>query len=207
MTADREDIQRLLAYAENALDSASRAEIDRRLGCEPDLRQELSSIRRLLEQLTPDLREGPSSDTCRHVESLLSGRPEVEPTSWIQSLTRRFAEIIFDSRRQPALGLRRSGGSANGHLLFRLDDLMIDLHISPPPPAEGGPWTLLGQVSPIEPDARWEAALRRTQAPSDPQFAEVDSRGCFAFKCRPGLHQVLIRIGLDQVVSIDSLQI
>lgn len=61
-----------------------------------------------------------------------------------QNPVRQFAELIFDSCRQPALQGVRSGQADTRHLVYRADDVMIDLQLGAT--TEPNRMSLIGQV-------------------------------------------------------------
>lgn len=196
MSNSRLTFELLLAYAAGELTPGQAAEVAAKLAADPEAARRAAQIRATIEALrTDDTQPAPPATRAAAVQLFRPRGPVASAPGLIANLRRIVADLVFDSRAQPALaGLRGAGRSYQ--LSYTSEPADVDLDVT----AEAEQRQVRGQVS-VTGAAR-AIEVRWTRAGSEQPLPGVtpDEHGAFAFRTPPGNFELQVRVGEDVVV-------
>ena len=145
--------EQLILYAVGELAPLESVATERHLAASPQAAAYVAKVQAVLETMRTDESEAPSVVVIKRTIAAFSGGGESqESLGWLEPLRRRVAQLIFDSRAQPALAGFR-GASASYQLAYDSDSRRVELRVSPPQRSARDAWRVRGQVT-AEPDYR-----------------------------------------------------
>jgi len=192
-------IESLVAFAAGEMDQSDAHSIEARISVAPELASRVQEIRQVLNAMQRDDTRVPRSVTIRRAIALFTEREKLVPSAWLNPAFRAVAELIFDSRRTPAIAGFR-GGSLGYHQSYRAGASVIDLQIAAPTDPEAPIWKVRGQVESSESTEPGTALLSETQNNRVVAQAVPDEAGCFTLCASAGQYDLVIGIGVQSIV-------
>jgi anti-sigma factor RsiW len=194
------DYQKLISYAAGDLAGPDAADVEAWLARDPAAAQTVARFRLLRESLLRD--ECPPADAVERAKAIFhpaAARPAPPaPLAWAQDLVRIVAQLVFDSRAQPALAGLRGGGSGF-QLTYDLssgagggEPAELDLQAEPAPAARS--WRVVGQVTGRFRDDAMRVDVCRAGSPAAIQTVRSDGRGMFVLSVEPGTYDLHLRL-------------
>lgn len=133
-------------------------------------------------------------------DATVANRPGVL-ASWIESVDRFIATVIYDSRVQPA-AVRFADPTAGDriNLTFETEGGEVDVQAERlgerhEVGREARRWRIMGQISSDSPGGRRELALVHRDASAAPLHAVADEHGTFIIDASAGAYELLLRDG------------
>jgi anti-sigma factor RsiW len=202
MPKRRFDDNDLIRYAAGELDSQAEAAVSAYLA--DDGREHAASVARLraaISTMRSDTSVEPSADAMDRYKAIFRPQPA---RGWLESARRVLADLVFDSRQQPALaGLR--GGATAVQLAFECELAEIEMELEAD--ADEGRWHVTGQATPFG-DSGDEIRIGwATPGAAAPTLeATADEHGAFSAILGAGEYDMFVQVG-DTVVLIPRLRV
>lgn len=198
MAHDKITFETLIAYATGELDQEAADRVEEHLRVSRTDAEKVSRLQSVIQTMRSDDTSTPPAELLERAKAIFQ---PANRSAWYE-LRRRLeevvAELVFDSRKQPALAGFR-GSSDVVQLSYESEVADVDLEITPTIAEGRTTWLLMGQISPHETPAHPIVAL---MSPSDETFCvEImpDEHGVFTLHSAPGEYELLIRFA-DRVV-------
>lgn len=193
-------IEKLMAYATNSLSESEAAAIAGRVAADPLISQQLARIQAVLKTLQRH-HDTPASAHELH-RAFAIAREHPRTASWLSRLQAVIANCIFDSRVQPALGLR---GPASGtvSLAYETPAATIDLELTR---SGEEAWELMGSVSFESGQAVSEIAIGLAGAETAEFVVKPNAQGVFTVRLAPNTYDMVLSAGTT-VVRIADLKL
>lgn len=201
--------EQLLSLASGELTPELAGRVTAMVRSSPDTAATLEQIRQVLQTLRSDDTKMPSAPVVERAVAAFGQRRKnvVAPqsTGWLDTAARIIVELVFDSRRTPALAGFRGGGPGY-QLAYQCEFASIDLHVSPPDFNVDCSWKLRGQVSFEHGGRAADLALVNPQTRETLERASTDDRGCFKLVAPRGEYDLLIHAQSDTLL-VPALEI
>jgi hypothetical protein len=211
MNPDPISFEMLANYALNEATDAQRQLVEAQISRSPELATVFEQIQSVVATLRRDESVEPPREVVKRAVALMAEQRRAAAPHWPARIKQFIARLIFDTRQQPALAGFR--GTATAYQAAYASDLIsIDLQIEPEGPSRmGRPWTIRGQIRPIEgdrPEATdvLEVLLQRLSDGVEIAQTEPDLRGRFKLSAEPGDYKMIIGLASGQVV-IDAVHV
>jgi len=196
----------LISYAAGGLDDGTRRKLQAHLASSPADRKKVVRIRSALETMRQDDSCAPASDTVERARGILHVAAAQAGERWWKRLIRVAAEVVFDSRLQPALGGFRGRGD-DFQLSYDCPIAEVDLQCRPDEHERGDRcWTLTGQVSSKSDASRAEIALLRSDSSVPVQTVQADNFGVFHLKAARGDYNLLVCV-VGEVLELTNIEL
>jgi anti-sigma factor RsiW len=195
----------LVAFALGELSAAEAAAVQAHLLEHATDAQFVADVRRTVETMRRDDSTLPPPGVIAKAKAIFgSGHCPVERPSWLDQLSHVIAELVFNSRSQPALvGLR--GPEDSLQLSYSAGTVEVDLQIESVTPG-GRRWQIIGQVTTDEAPSATAVALIPRGARIPAAVAVSDAHGVFSLDAMPGTYELAIRLP-DRVVLLPDIEI
>lgn len=197
----------LVEFATGELNDEQRGRIEQALAGSTALLRDLEQIRRVLEAIRTDDTVHPPDELVERVASLAARHRSDEQADsmpvWQDRAACLIAQLVFDSRSQPALAGFR-GASESYHLAYHSESAIVDLQVTPATDdSEGGSFRVRGQVTPGTSDRA--RGVRLLAHGSDQVVTETtaDERGWFRFVTNGGLYDLKVALTQDTILLPD----
>ncbi|MCA9242751.1 MAG: hypothetical protein KDA32_02260 [Phycisphaerales bacterium] len=189
---DQPTFEALLAYA---LGDATDADTIRRaVAGNSEAARTLRTIESTLTAMRTDDSEAPSPEALRRAMAIMTPKPQ--KLGWLETIQRVVADLVFDSRLQPALAGFRSA-SAGVQLVFQSEVGEIELQVAPRPSSEGEGWVVTGQMTPMADDVEIVVLSGDGDVVTTTM---LDDAGMFTFPLETDTFQLMIRAGSGAIV-------
>ena len=210
MSSAKMNYDQLIAYAAGELTSEQATEVQAYLAANPKAAEPIAMYRQAQSALQADQNAAPPAEVVAKAKAIFASAPSEPAASWLDHLQQLLADLVFDSRAQPAMAGYR-GPATTFQLSFECDAANIDLEAEPmtstvAAPSEKMQWRIMGQVD-------WEDASSPVQiAVVDPgtenPIAETiaDEHGMFDVQVPAGRFDVLFQAD-DKVVVLRDIEI
>jgi anti-sigma factor RsiW len=199
MAKDDITYEMLIAYAAGELPADAVARVEAHLARFPDDAVALERIQATIQAMRADDSVDPPAKTLARAKAIFQPMERPARPSWLDRLERVVADLVFDSRTQPALAGVRGAGEAI-QLAYASAVAEIDLELLPGAGEDPHQWTLMGQISVPTPASNMEVALvSQTEGELYAQ-TQPDAHGVFKLQLGPGVYDVVIRIERRTVV-------
>lgn len=194
------DYEQLLAYAAGELSGEAAAAVERWIRSDADAAATVSRFRAVADAVRTDRSEAPPADSLSAARALF--RP-VGSASLLDRVRRVIAELVYDSRRQPALvGIR--GAEQGYQLSFESEFADVDLQIEPV--AGAATRRVMGQITPRG-SARAAAVAFSIEGERDAvRTAAADDGGLFSVETTVGSFDVTITTS-DGVLVLPGVEV
>lgn len=195
--------EQLVAYVTGEISAEESLGIEREAAVSADTAAAIARLRSIIQTMRTDDTVAPSP---RAVAAAIAihARNFVPQPSWLERLARSVGELVFDSRRQPALvGLR--GDDETVQLSFSSALADVDLQLDPASP-ESTNVNIMGQVSAHAASAATEVALVEPRAGVAVGVATPDESGVFRLQARPGAYDLVVRLD-DAAIVLPNIEI
>ncbi len=200
MSRHRIPYDKLIAYAAGDLTGSDADRVQELLADDPQAADTVARFRMARETLQADDGVEPSAEAVMSARAIFRPRPR---TSFIERAAEGVAELIFDSRAQPAFaGLR--GQATAFQTTWRLspeDGLDLDLQAELVDDGAGGErWRMVGQVVSREPLGSLQVELCRAGSTATIESVDTDQRGAFLLHLEPGTYDLYLNLPHSVVV-------
>lgn len=191
MDSDGTTYDRLLHLASEPQTDESRREIDAIIQAHPAAADRLARIQSMLACLRSHHAVAPSATAMAEAVSIAANRRtrDANRPGWLERAGIALAELLFDSRVQPTLGLR--GDEPGFQLTYQGDLADVDIDACP---TEGGRWLLLGHISPREAILIDEVVVCPVGGEGWTPV-ELSDRGAFRIALSKARYELVIRSG------------
>lgn len=195
--------EQLLAYVTGEGSADERAHIEREAADSAETAATLARLQSIVRTMRTDDTFAPSPEAVAAAIAI-HARHFVPQPSWLERLARTVAEMVFDSRREPALvGLR--GDDETVQLSFSSALADIDLQLDPAG-LDSDDVNIMGQVSPHAVAAETEVALIEPRGGVAVGVTTPDESGVFRLHARPGAYDLVVRLN-DAAVVLPNIEI
>lgn len=199
--------EQLLAYAAGDLEGPERADVEARLANDPDAQAMIRLYQSAQVAMSTDDSVAPPTDAVARAKAVYTAPQREKTMRWLEKAQQLVAQLVFDSRTQPALaGIRSFSNSCS--LVFETEHESIDVQAEPTRNADGciTGWQIVGQVAQDDDARACPVAFLRTDDQSVAANAMLDERGVFTLDVKPGMYE--IRIGLPRhTIILPSLDL
>ena len=201
--------EQLILYAVGELAPSEAAATERHLAGSPQAAAYVAKVRTVLQTMRTDKTEAPSVAVIKRAISVFSGGGEGRGSlAWLEPLRRRVAQLVFDSRAQPALAGFR-GGTSDYQLTYDSEMGRVELRVSPAERVALKAWRVRGQVTPEQhrEGGAFGSVILLTPGTTDAlAVAELDQYGRFKIDSDGGTYDLAVRCG-DEAMIAPNLQI
>jgi hypothetical protein len=191
--------EQLVEYVLGEADEAARSRLERAIAGSPALAARVQEIRDLIHLLATDDSVEPSQALMAQVTAMLGRAPRehllAAVADRIAGAVRAVAQLVYDSRAQPALAGFRGPSSVPGRphqLTYRAGDATVDLSLA----RQGDGWEVRGQVSGPTRETATPIALVPSGTTRMTASTAADDRGYFRLEVDRGVYDLLIGSGL-----------
>ncbi len=204
--------EQLILYAVGDLADPEATATESYLTGSPQATAYVAKVRCVLETMRTDDTEAPSIAMIKRTVMAFSGAEATDeqsgPLAWLEELGHRVAQLIFDSRAQPALAGFR-GGTSDYQLTYDSDMGRVELRVSPAERVAHKAWRVRGQVTPEQhrEGGAFGSVILLTPGTTDAlAVAELDQYGRFKIDSDGGTYDLAVRCG-DEAMIAPNLQI
>ncbi len=210
MSSAKVNYEQLIAYAAGELSPEQAAQVQAYLRANPRAGDPIALYKQAQAAVQTDQSAAPPAELVAKAKAIFATSPSELAATWLDHLQQLIADLVFDSRAQPALAGYR-GPATTFQLSFECDAANIDLEAEPivgvgATPSEPAQWRIMGQVD-------WQGASSPAQiAMVDPgtenRVAEAiaDEHGMFNLEAPAGRYDVLVQVD-DKVVVLRNIEI
>lgn len=185
--------EQLVAFAAGELNAAEAEWIASCLSSDAEAAREVSMLQAIISTMRADRSTPAPVDSVAHAKSVFRPHAAAAGESWWRRATRAVAELVFDSRTQPALAGFRSGGGAGFQLEFETESARVDLQFEPRD-EDRKSWNVIGQVTTQASDPMAQVAVLSVGRSSPVHEANADEGGVFAFEVMRGEYEFCVRV-------------
>jgi anti-sigma factor RsiW len=203
MMPSRPTHEQLVAFAAGEMNAADATWIAAYLPTDAAAAREVAMLQAIIGTMRADRSTPAPLDSVADAKALFRPRAAVAGESWWQRATRAVAELVFDSRMQPALAGFRSSGGAGFQLEFESDVAHVDLQFEPRD-EERDNWSVIGQVASKAADPNAEIAILLRGKDSAVREATADESGVFTFEVDRGDYDFCVRVR-DRVMVLPGI--
>ena len=194
--------EQLVAYAAGEMGPAEAELVRAYLLTNQSVAGEFAAIESIIKTMRTDCSVSAPADSIAAAKAIF--RPQPAGTPWWQRLAQAAAELVFDSRMQPALAGFRSSGGSGFQLAFESDAGSVDLQFDPQDETREH-WRIMGQVSPADgPNA--EVAVLVTAGNERVGEASADDSGVFSLDIDRGEYDLCVRVR-DRVLRLPGIRV
>lgn len=194
--------EQIVAYASGELKSDDAETVRQYLLKNDSAANEYASIQAIISAMRADRSVSAPADSIAAAKSIFRPQPAVTP--WWKRLAEIAAEVVFDSRMQPALAGYRSSPGSGFQIAVESDAGGVDLQFEPQDETREH-WRIMGQVSPADgPNA--EVAILMTAGDASVQEASADDSGFFSLTIDRGDYDLCIRVR-DRVLRVPGIRV
>ncbi len=202
--------RQLIAYAAGELPAEEAAEVQAYLAANPSAAEPVALYGQARAALQDDQGADPPADVVAKAKRIFAGAQSDPALGWLARLEQFIAELVFDSRAEPALAGYR-GAAMTFQLSFECELASVDLEAEPLVDGNAvGPdesqWRIMGQVDLRQPDSLIELALVEQGTGAKVADTVADEHGMFALEVKAGRYDLLLRVG-DKVVVLRNIEI
>ncbi len=200
--------EQLIRYATGDLEPAEAAAAKAHLSNSPLATKYMEKVRSVLSTMQADDTQAPSLALIKRTIATFSAGVETgegrSPLAWLEPLRQVVAQLIFDSRAQPALAGFR-GSSDSYQLTYKNELACVELGVSQQQ-TQRDIFRLRGQTTTEQKREYGSVALLSTGS-NDPQaVSEMDKHGRFKFDAKPGKYDLAVQIG-DEALIVQEISI
>ena len=194
--------EQLVAYASGDLSAEEAQTVRAFLAADATAASAFERIRDIVQVLRSDHSASAPADSVAAAKSIFRPQPAVEP--WWKRLAEIVAEVVFDSRMQPALAGFRSSGGSGFQIALESDAASVDLQFEPRDETRES-WRIMGQVVPADgPNA--EIAVLVAAGSDRVGEASADDSGVFTMIVDRGEYDLCVRIR-DRVLRVPGIRV
>ncbi len=201
---------RLVAFAAGELSGTAAAEVEAIAARDPEAAAVIRRFRLAVETGRRDDSVAPPADVLSRARALFASRPAPARAGLLDALRRIIAELVYDSRLQPALaGVRGVGRSRQ--LSFESELADIDVEIEPLTGESPERLRVSGQIArrggaPAAGAAPLGISLAAPGSLEALSSATADPRGMFSMNAIPGRYDLLITVD-DAVLVLPGVTV
>lgn len=193
MSAIEVTFEQIVAYASGDMDAAQAAQIEKLVQSNPTYVRQLARIQTILGTFRTHLDTEPSAGALHRAFAAAAKAPAAE--GWISRLGAIIAKCIFDSRLQPALGLR--GAADTVQLSFEGELADVDLELTRDATNH---WSLMGHVATRSGEPVEEIAIGMSGAATPEWTVSPNAQGVFRLQLSPASYELVLRRGADAMM-------
>lgn len=195
--------ERLIAYAAGELAPLEATAVERELAQDAAAAATVARFRRAMTAVRDDRSESPPAAALAAAKALF--RPAPAGPSLFDRLRRVLADLVYDSRTQPALVGVRGGGSTY-QLTYESGMGEIDVQVETAPGGDAAPRRLIGQVTLNEPAAFGRVVITAPGTEETIASASIDAGGVFSLTTGAGNFDLWIALG-DAVIVVPGVDV
>lgn len=198
MTQSRSDFELLMQFATAELSAADRQRLEARMASDGALRTRAERLRGVVAAMRSDNSIAPPPHAVERAYGIFESKAPAAAGSLWSQLKQVIAEIVFDSRVQPALSGYR--GSDEGYQVsYAVPGGDVDIEVRPDADAAGH-WSVIGQVS-VADSEPIAVALRASGAAAPLLESMSDRQGVFRLRTdQVGSFELCLRLGGELLV-------
>ena len=195
----------LLAYATGELPPAEAAEVSEYLDRHPAAAAMVARFRASRAAAATDETVAAPPDVVRRAKEIFDPARLPRPATWFERLDQLVADLVFDSRLQPAT-VRLGPADEQVQLAWEAGGIEVDLQARRVAGDGGARWRVIGQVGAEAPPAGLRVAVRR--GGDGPVVAETTTgEGCtFSVELADGRYDLLLERP-DGVLVLENLRL
>lgn len=185
--------QQLIAYAAGEIPGAEAEQVQAHLERDAEAARTVRCYRLASQTILEDSGADPPTEALQRARSIFD--PTVHASdrqSLAEHIGNLIAQLIFDSRAQPALaGLR--GQATSFQMTWRLapeSEMELDLQAELTDAPGGERWQLVGQVTSRDPIGPLTVNLCREGSTVAVHSVDADERGSFVLRVEPGIYDL-----------------
>ena len=210
MSSAKVNYEQLIAYAAGELSPEQAGQVQAYLAANPKAADPIALYKQAQAALQADQSAAPPAELVAKAKAIFASSPSEPAASWLDHLQQLIADLVFDSRAQPALAGYR-GPATTFQLSFECEVASVDLEAEPlvdgsAVPPDESQWRIMGQVDLRQPDSLIELALVEQGAGAKIADAVADEHGMFTLEVKAGRYDLLLRVG-DKVVVLRNIEI
>lgn len=196
MSSTEPTFDQLVALATGELEPGRAAEVESLLRSHPSGASQFARIQAMLKAFRAHLDTEPSAAALHRAFAAASKQPGAE--SWISRFAAKIASCIFDSRLQPAIGLRGASGSVQLSFAGDLAEMDLELTLN-----EKREYLLMGHVSTNSGEPADEIIIGRSDSNLPVCSLSPNSQGVFRATLSPATYEFVVRCGPDKMLVPD----
>lgn len=202
MMRSKPTYEQLVAYAAGDLSADQAQEVCAYLMTDAAASSTFERVRAIVQAMRTDQSVSASADSIAAAKSIFRPLPAVEP--WWKRLSEAVAEVVFDSRMQPALAGFRSSGGSGFQIALESEAASVDLQFEPQDESRSS-WRIMGQVVPADgPSAEIAVLVASECDPVSETFA--DDSGVFTMTLDRGEYDLCVRVR-DRVLRVPGIRV
>ena len=194
MKQENVTFEQLVAYASGELTGRAASTVEAYLAVLPAVARTTQRLQEVIQRLRADDTTPATPGAVRRVVNLLQTLDEVPTPEWLVPI-RLLADLVFDSRAQPAMAGYR-GIAASYQLAFESEPARVDLQILPQDRAVADRWRVRGQVTVRDGAELGAVTLVAEHTDTAVATAVPDQAGRFKLDSPAGVFE--LRIDLDE---------
>lgn len=212
MTSNRIKYEQLIEYAAGQLSGDEHAKISAYVKANPTVAQTVAMYRQAHLAVGTDESIAPPEQLVAKAKSIFTVQPQAPAISWLDQLQQIIAELVFDSRVQPALaGIRGVGTTFQAS--YEAEQVSVDIEAEPIEESIGESssqerWRVMGQIDMPESASNVAVAMIPTESTAAIAAKQTvtDEHGMFTVEVDAGNYDLLIRCG-ESVVVLNNIEI
>ena len=193
MSSMEPTFEQLVSLATGELDSGRAAELENVLRSSPSGASQLARIQAILKTFRAHLDQEPSAGALHRAFAAAARQPGME--SWISRIGAQIARCIFDSRLQPAIGLRSGSGTVQLSFAGDLAEMDLELTLN-----ENHEYLLMGHASTNSGEPADEIVIGRSDSNLPVCSLSPNAQGVFRATLSPATYEFVVRCGASTML-------
>ncbi|MDY7109157.1 MAG: hypothetical protein SYC29_11035 [Planctomycetota bacterium] len=194
--------EQLILYVLGELDEDEAALIADHVTASAATAAYVDRVRRVLETMRTDDSRAPTPAAIRSaVAAFVPSRGPVA-LAWLEQARRCVAQLVFDTRAQPALAGFRGGG-AGYQLGYDSDEGRVDIRITPEARPARGRFRVRGQITPRQGGDVGSVALVTAGTSNAVTIAIADEHGRFRLDAPSGRYDLVAEVAAGALIAPD----
>lgn len=212
MASNRINYEKLLAFASGELDKDEAASVRAFVKTNPAATQSIAMYKQAHLLASTDESIAPPEQLIAKAKSIFSSQARTPAISWLDQLQQIIADLVFDSRAEPALaGIRGVGTTFQAS--YETEQVSVDIEAEPIEESIGEyssqeRWRVMGQIDMADSISFIDVAMIPTasSAATEAKQTTTDAHGMFSIEVDAGTYDLLLRCG-ENVVVINKIEI
>ncbi len=210
MSSAKVNYEQLIAYAAGELSPEQAGQVQAYLAANPKAAEPIALYKQAQAALQADQSAAPPAELVAKAKAIFASSPSEPAATWLDHLQQLIADLVFDSRAEPALAGYR-GPATTFQLSFECEAANIDLEAEPITSAGATTpdqmrWRIMGQVDWQEAPSPVQIAVVEPGSKNPLAEAIADEHGMFEVEVPAGRFDVLFQAD-DKVVVLRDIEI
>lgn len=194
MTPNEVPFELIVDYVDGRLSEIARGEVEAAVESDEQIANTVRHVQELRRSLGNAEAVSPStSSVARTIELYADRHRAASAASWIELARRTIAELVFDSRKAPALAGYR-GRSTDIQLAFEHERGRLDLRVTSPDEPAHDRWQIRGQIRWRQPAGLSEVCLVHSGTAEVLASTFTDKFGGFQMESAAGAFDCLVEV-------------